>query len=452
MKRLVPRSLIGQIALVMAAALLIAQAVNFSLILTERQRLGQAQAQGPAIARFLAQAERMASLPPEERGLRMRGPARRNRFSIDAQSPVSPDVLDPALTERLAQTARDNGLAVSEVRAALSDNLPPPRRVASPEELKGLRDQFQLLILSARLPDGQWITGRLVAPRPDPWLAARLAAATLLLYLIVLGAMIWMAARIVRPLRALTQAASGFAGRGHAPRVEPGGPADVRQAIQAFNAMGERVSAMLDEKDRMLGAIGHDLRTPLAALRIRTESVEPEAMRTAMVATIDEMTAMLDDTLALARLGRMREPARAVDLAALADALVEEFRSLGAEVLFTGNGRVVAHVRPNLVRRALRNLIDNAVKYGGGAQVAVEVSDGGGCLVVRDNGPGIPEAELGQVQEAFYRLEQSRNRETGGSGLGLALAKATAQAHGGHLVLCNRASGGLEARLCLPLR
>ncbi len=450
MRRLLPQSLIGQIALVMAAALLVAQAVNFSLILTERQRQSQTQAQGPAIARFLVQVERLAALPPARRELRLRGPARRSRFSIDARSPVAPDAVDAALTRRLAQAAADNGLVLSEVRAAISDSLPPPRRVASSEELQNRRRQLQLLILSAQLPDGQWVTGRLLAPRPDPWLAARLAAATLLIYLIVLGAMVWLAARIVRPLRDLTSAAGRLAGRGETPRVEPRGPADLKRAIDAFNAMSARVSAMLDEKDRMLGAIGHDLRTPLAALRIRAESMEPEGSRERMIATIDEMTVMLDDTLALARLGRTREPFRAVDLAALADALVEEFRGLGAQVVFEEAVRVVAQVRPNLVRRALRNLIDNAVKYGGGAEVTVTGAAGQACLLVRDRGPGIPEAELSEVQEAFYRLEQSRSRETGGSGLGLALAKATAQAHGGYLELRNRRSGGLEARLCLP--
>ena len=275
----------------------------------------------------------------------------------------------------------------------------------------------------------------------------------MLIYLLLLGAMIFVAARLARPLRALAAAAERFEGRGEAPQVDPRGPADVRRAILAFNAMSARVSAMLDEKDRMLGAIGHDMRTPLASLRIRAESVEPAEERQRMIATIEEMTAMLDDTLALARSGRAREPARAVDLTALADTVVEEFRALGHDVEMEESERRGASVRPNLLRRAVRNLVDNGIKYGGtrpgrrcaptGDRVAIEIAD---------RGPGIPEAELGNVQEPFVRLESSRNRETGGSGLGLTLARSAAAAHGGSLELENRPDGGLLARILLPAR
>ena len=224
----------------------------------------------------------------------------------------------------------------------------------------------------------------------------------------------------------------------------------MRRAILAFNAMGARVSAMFDEKDRMLGAIGHDLRTPLASLRIRAESVEPEAERAKMIATIEEMTAMLDDTLALARSGRAAENLRPIDISALADTVVEEFRVLGHDVRFEEGRRQTAAVQPSLLRRAVRNLVDNAVKYGGSAEVAVRKAEGGGIAVeVADKGPGIPEAALASVQEPFVRLETSRNRETGGSGLGLALARAAAQAHGGRLELENRPGGGLLARIVL---
>jgi signal transduction histidine kinase len=261
--------------------------------------------------------------------------------------------------------------------------------------------------------------------------------------------MIWIAVRLARPLRDLTAAAERFEGRGEAPQVEPRGPADVRRAILAFNAMSARVSAMFDEKDRMLGAIGHDLRTPLASLRIRAESVEPEAERARMIATIEEMTAMLDDTLALARSGRAAENLRPVDISALTDTVVEEFRALGHDVTFEEGARQTEAVQPNLLRRAVRNLVDNAVKYAGSAEVAVRATPRGIAVEIADQGPGIPDAELGNVQEPFVRLETSRNRETGGSGLGLALARAAAQAHGGRLELENRPGGGLLARILL---
>ncbi|HKR25762.1 MAG TPA: ATP-binding protein [Allosphingosinicella sp.] len=450
MRRLLPKSLIGQIALIMAAALLVAQAINFGVIFNERRAATRAQIEAPAVVRFVTFAQRISNMPEDRRDLALDFASRRGRFSLDAESVVAPAAASPRLTARLRESAETNGLPIRDARAAVSDEVvrrrPPEGRA---EGRRGGR-RFQTLLLSVRLADGQWFNGRLVVPRPDPWIGARLAGSTLLLYFFLLAAMIWIAARLARPLRELADAADRFQGRGETPRVEPRGPSDVSRAIHAFNAMSARVSAMLDEKDRMLGAIGHDLRTPLASLRIRAEYMEPEAERAKVVATIEEMTEMLDDTLALARSGRPTAPVRKVDLEALADAVVEEFRTLGEDVEMESGERRVAEVRPNLLRRALRNLIENGVKYGGGARVAVRAAGGEIAIEVADSGPGIPEDEIGNVQEAFVRLEGSRNRATGGSGLGLALARSAAHAHGGRLELVNRPEGGLLARLLLP--
>src|SRR4029079_640784 len=190
---------------------------------------------------------------------------------------------------------------------------------------------------------------------------------TLLLYLIVLGAGVWIAMRLARPLRDLTRAADAFGGRTDPVAVPVRGPSDLRSAIEAFNAMNRRVLSLVDEKDRMLGVIGHDLPPPLASLRIRVESMEPEEDRAAAIAKIAELTAMLEDILVLARSGRAREESRSVDLAALAEAVVEECRDLGQPVELAESARLVAEAQPMLLRRALRNLIENAVKYGGNA-------------------------------------------------------------------------------------
>lgn len=454
MRRFLPKSLIGQIALVMAVALLVSQAINFTLIFTERQRVSRSQIEGPAVDRFVAVAQRVGSMPQERRDLVLSG--RRGRFSIDPESIVAAGQQDDWLVERLRDSAAANGFAIREARAAIvTDVQPPPDldSVAPPPQRERWGRQarrFQRLLLSAQLADGQWVNARVMTARPNPWLALRPLIATLLTYFMILAAMIWIAARLARPLRGLTAAAERFQGRGEAPQVEPSGPEDLKRAIVAFNAMSARVSAMFDEKDRMLGAIGHDMRTPLASLRIRVETMEPEAERQKLIATIEEMSAMLEDTLALARSGRTREPARRIDVASLADAVVEEFAALGKAVEMEPGERHVAEVRPNLLRSAIRNLIDNGVKHGGGARVAVRAMDGKVAIEVADTGPGIPEAELDNVLEPFVRLDGSRNRETGGSGLGLALARAAAQAHGGSLELENRPEGGLLARLLLP--
>jgi signal transduction histidine kinase len=306
-----------------------------------------------------------------------------------------------------------------------------------------------VLLLAAQLDDGSWLDARLDAPRADRWLIHRLLLATAMLFLLVFGAAWWIARRLARPLRDLTRAAEDF--RGHAPAqpVTPRGPADLRRAVEAFNAMNRRTLALLDEKDRMLGAIGHDLRTPLASLRIRAENMGPEEERERLAATVDEMAATLEDILTLARTGRAREPVRPVDLAALADAVVEEFRELGRPAVFAESPRAVLAVQPNLLRRALRKLVDNALSYAGGAVVSVEDRTGEIEIRVEDEGPGIPADRLEEVLDPFRRLENSRNRESGGAGLGLAIASAVAQAHGGTLRLTNRAEGGLRASLLI---
>ena len=448
MRRLLPRSLLGQMVLLMGTALLIAQLVNLSLLLNREQRLALAQSEGPAVARFVQTASLVTALggdalpdPPRRRGWRPRA------FTLARTSIVGPTSdRDARLERKLASALRDANVPALDVRAgrnnaAASSGLAQRRFDRGPPR--------QLILLSAQLTDGQWLNARLFAPRQDPWLIYRLIGATLLLYLLVLGAIFWIARRIARPLHDLTRAAEGFAGRGEAPSVDPSGPADLRQAIEAFNAMNRRVVALLDEKDRMLGAIGHDLRTPLASMRIRAEGLEPEAEREALVRTIEEMTETLEDILVLARTGRSREKARLMDVAALVDSTIEDFRALDRPVTFEESRRVPLEVHPNLLRRAIRNLVDNAVKYGGVARVRVVAEGQGAAIEVDDDGPGISDDRLEQVMQPFERLEASRSRDTGGVGLGLAIASAVAQAHGGSLTLINRPEGGLRARLVI---
>ena len=229
------------------------------------------------------------------------------------------------------------------------------------------------------------------------------------------------------------------------------GPSDLRNAILAFNAMNARVVNLLEEKDRTLGAIGHDLRTPLASLRIRAESVEPAEDRERMIATIEEMTATLEDILTLARSGRSRETFERADVSELPRSVAEDYRELGQPVTFDADAPHLLEVQPNLLRRAIRNLLDNALKYAGAAEIEVSGGKQAVTIAVRDRGPGLPPQELERVSGAFYRGEPSRNRETGGAGLGLSIAQAVADAHGGKLTFANREGGGLIASIELPI-
>ena len=449
MRRFLPRSLIAQMALLIGLALLVAQLVNFALILNERQKVSLAQNQGPAITRFASVATDFLDAPAEFKGAVLEDASRRGaRFALEPAPAVGDaDAREPRVEARLAETLSQAGVTTGEVRAASRTEARPSRPRDEGRGAPQGRGEQDVLVLSARV-DGGWLNGRLPTPRGDPWLVGRLGAATLILYIIVLGMTLLVAMRLARPLRDLTGAAEAFHGRSLAPEVEPRGPADLRRAIEAFNAMNRRVTALLDEKDRMLGAIGHDLRTPLASLRIRAEGVEPAGERERMVATIEEMDAMLEDILVLARSGRAREEARPMDLGALVEAVAEEFHDLGREVTVDAVARVVAPVQPVLLRRAMRNLIDNALKYGGSARVTVTAGEQA-TISVSDSGPGLAPEEMERVLEPFYRVEGSRSRETGGTGLGLAIARAIAESHGGALSLAN-GNPGLIATITLP--
>jgi signal transduction histidine kinase len=280
---------------------------------------------------------------------------------------------------------------------------------------------------------------------------------TFILYIVLVGGLALLLRRITRPLAALTARMEQFGGT--APGGEPlapSGPEDTRRLIAAHNAMEARIAALLDEKDVMLGAIGHDLKTPLAALRVRIESVEDEGERARMAGTIEDITRTLDDILSLARVGRPSDPLERTDLAALLASVVEEYEDMGEEVTLANGERIALPLRATWLRRAIRNLVSNALRYGERARVSLVKQGEHAVIRVADDGPGIPEAQLARMLEPFQRGEASRNRETGGVGLGLTLARAIAEQHGGTLSLANRLddSGkveGLVAEIRLPV-
>jgi signal transduction histidine kinase len=431
MRRLLPRSLAAQMLLLLGSALLVAQLVNFALILNERQKLSLAQNEAPAINRFVEVAADLTTAVPTLRKALLTDMSHRGaRFALADASGVDEEQRDADLERRLIAALVSRNITPKAALAGVQEETvgDDPRSLTAP----GPR---RLMLFALEQDDGRWLTGRVPIPPREQWLSLRLAAGTLVLYVIVLGASGWAALRIARPLRELTNAASAFGGRETPSEVTPAGPEDLRNAIEAFNAMNRRVVALLDDKDRMLGALGHDLRTPLAALRIRVECLDPSEDRDAAVAKIAELADMLEEILILARSGRARESTKRLDVAALVEILVEEQRDLGRDVAMASFARVDADVQPQSLNRAVRNLIDNAVKYGGNARVSVVPSADRIEIRVADDGPGIPAEERERVLEPFYRAESSRNRESGGAGLGLAIARNVAESHGGTLRL-----------------
>ncbi len=328
----------------------------------------------------------------------------------------------------------------------------------SAEELAGGRrpawTEGQLLVAGMkRQGEAQWTVARISLSGGDPRQISQLIGQTLLLYVLLVGGLAWLLRRITRPLAALTRRLEHFAAtREIDGQLEPSGPDDTRRLIAAHNAMEARIAALLNEKDVMLGAIGHDLKTPLAALRVRIESVEDTAERAKMATNIEDVTRSLDDILSLARVGRPSDPLERTDLAALVASVVEEYEDMGEPVELGDMKRLPLPVRATWLRRALRNLIGNALRYGQRARVSMTRQDRTAVIRIEDDGPGVPDGEIEAMMQPFARGEASRNRETGGAGLGLTLARAIAEQHGGTLVLRNRPDdAGLVAELHLPL-
>jgi signal transduction histidine kinase len=445
LKRYWPSSLGAQLALLLALALGVAQTVNFVLLLQATQRQTYVQTATLAIARLAetVQRTRTGQTTPEM----LRGSIASTTSPIRPDMDLKPDIAAYA-REMLAQVT----LPVGEIRAA---EVPAREfQVQVNNEGRLLRRssvlQRRIIVVSAEIAPSRWVTTAAPMPPLHAGVFVGLIFQTFVLYGFVMLTVLWIGGRLAQPLAELRHAAERFDRRTTPAPIEEQGPSDIRQLIAAFNAMRTRITAMLDEKDRMLGAIGHDLRTPLASMRVRTELVEDEAERARMAATIDDMNKTLDDILSLARLGRPSEPEQRVDLPALIDSVAEEFEDLGADVTVEEADRLAVPMRPNLMKRALRNLIENALKYGERARVRVRPAEGWAVVEIDDEGPGIPPEETERMFEAFTRLETSRSRDTGGAGLGLALARAIVDAHGGTLTLANQECG-LRATMRLPV-
>lgn len=434
-------------AMLLALALFVAQAINFAIILEARRQARLQGVIGPAAVRIADAEDRIAAG-------RFRQPAEpRGRLQLLDADPIAGSTTRLADIEAALRTELiEAGLKPGRIDTAVRPLTPEDRnsaRLGRRQAARYARFGSELVIAVERTGGG-WLVLRTPWQRNNRQLLGALLGQTAILYIIVLLPMLWAAQRMSKPLQALADAARRYRPGEAPPPLPEAGPHDVRDVITAFNQLRTRVGAMLDEKDRMLGAIGHDLRTPLAALRVRIESVEDEQDRSKMAETIDEMNRTLDDILSLARLGRPSEAAIETDIGALVAAVVDDFEALGAAVAFTEPARTTLRLRPALMRRAVRNLVENAVKYGGSAVVSIEAQPSEIAILIADHGPGIPPDRLDDVFEAFTRLETSRNRDTGGAGLGLALARAIVVEAGGTLTLTNRAQGGLLATIRLP--
>jgi signal transduction histidine kinase len=306
------------------------------------------------------------------------------------------------------------------------------------------------LQVAIALPGGHWLAFATALPDTGPGASRQFILSMLFTALIVLAVSIWAVRRVTAPLTILGAAAERLGRNLDAPPLEPIGTSEMRQAARAFNEMQERLRRLIENRTLMLAAISHDLRTPLTLLRLRAENAAKDEDRERMVATIAQMDQMIDASLKFARGEAMSEPRRSVDLAALLSSIADDMVDAGRPVTMAPSNELVYQCKPEALKRAVTNLLDNAIKYGKSARMSIEATDKSIAVIVDDEGPGIPQEELNRVMQPFYRLDNSRSPETGGIGLGLAIARSVAEAHGGHLTLSNRREGGLRASIDLP--
>ncbi len=464
LRRILPDGIAGRFALLLATALIAANLIALAVLSLERNRLDRA-------ARTAREIERIVSLVP----------------AIEAVAPEDRDAIARKASTRFSRVriraipivrGRAGGPRSRQLTAALTEALPGRtvhaailvrREEARPDWLDGHAEEEEAqnrpeqdwrrtwhgretIAISIRLlpSDGgppQWLNviARDLRPRP-PGVEEEVFFLVLGLSLAaVLGVGLLFSRRLTRPLAAIAEAARA-AGRGdRSARVPEEGAREMREAAAAFNDMQARIARFDSERMRTLAAVGHDLRTPITSLRIRAELLD-EAEGEPIIRTLDEMSVMTDGLIAYARGAGSAETAQTLDLVPFLRRLCED---RGAVLLPSPDISVTA--QPVALGRAIGNLIDNAIRYGGMAEVRVEREPDSAVILVEDDGPGIPPERLDDMFEPFVRGEESRSAETGGVGLGLSIARNVIAAHGGTISLENRATGGLRARVRLPL-
>jgi signal transduction histidine kinase len=464
--KLLPRTLIGSTLLVVAAGLVLAQIASIGVNLFDR---------GGAVYRLSAQqlalrigetARILNRLPPSERAK-----VAEELNSSTLRLSLSPEAFqadrdEEEFQEYEAAFARMIQRAIGTTARVTAEitPLPKPRRSTGAEppahgpiELWIARNFHFLLpdpfvvVAQVGLDDGTMAIFLAQVPQ-EPLGRLKRIVPHLLLWVLIFFALAALAVRLItRSLDRLARAADRLGSDPEGPPIVEAGPTEVRRVIGAFNRMQAEVRGYVLERTRLLGAVSHDLRTPLTRLRLRAELLPDPELRAKFVRDVAEMEAMaaaaLDFTRTLGAEAR-REP---VDVGALIDRLSEDWRETGGKVTVEGAPRDAVSAHPEALRRCLNNLIENALRYGERAHVHVEDDDEALRIAVGDEGPGIPEAELERVFEPFFRLEPSRNRASGGAGLGLSIARNIARWHGGDVRLRNRApDAGLVAELWLP--
>lgn len=460
-----PRKLLSQMVILVILALVLAQGISLWLVTSAYRTAMEDNSERYIVRQFSSAVVLIEQTPPELHRNIIRA-WRRPGMSFTLSDALPAELTRPELTapEQRMQHAMIRWLGeeyqgrvqvlleLDERRMARRDESPLPDADGRTGRQRPPPLPVSQMMLAVQLNDQRWFVGQMAAPDVSPMLARHTLTFVVVASILVLWVVFWQLRKITRPLSRLAAAANDL-GRGKevAPLQEEG-PQDVRDTLIAFNRMNDRLQRFVSDRTRMLAALSHDLRTPMTSMRLRLELMPPSDERDKLLSSLEEMQQMSEASLDFVRQSGDVEPTRAVDVTALLDSLCEDLSDLGMAVSFAETDKQVLDVRPLSLKRALRNVIENAVKYGGRAEVSVQTRDNNLVVVVGDNGSGIPPDMLNSVFEPFVRVEESRSRNTGGMGLGLSIARQIVASHGGEIRLSNPAPGetGLTVEIILP--
>ncbi|MFM9864617.1 MAG: ATP-binding protein [Micropepsaceae bacterium] len=428
-----------ELAAAVLLALIVSNAVTFAIAEYQRGIEIRTERQDAIGNRLTALMTLLPRVPESEHAALFKvASVRRERVSIGGVPRVSAIAERDAAAETKLKTAL-GALAAGEVRVAKRGA--PDIFPFMPKKRTGI-ERFSVAVA---LGPGRWLNAEFFWPEGANLLPGLLLSAGVASLALIVVA-IWLAFRFSRPLQRLSLASARMA-QGQA--VEPipeTGPAVLKSAAHSFNAMSRRLMTMLDNQRTLLGSIAHDLRTPITSLKLKTEFIDDPAVRNGMQASLDELQAMTEAALDAARTGLGEEPLRDVDVAALVESVCADLTDIGGDIAFAPAQAATAPCRPNALKRAARNIIENAVKYGTRAKVSVTNAGNRVAIHVDDEGPGLPQ-NAGELFEPFVRGDTAKGQ--GGLGLGLTLARAVARAHNGDLTLANRTGGGVRATLTI---
>ena len=306
------------------------------------------------------------------------------------------------------------------------------------------------IVVWIELADGTWLNFVIAEGWHMPRWLVQFVAMIVIVGGGITGLAVWVARRVTAPLGRFAAAAGRLGTDVDAPPLSESGPSEISEAAQAFNLMQRRIRRFVEDRMLMLAAVSHDLRTPITRLRLRAEFVGEDEQRVKMLNDLDEMEAMIASTIAFAREETVSEPRAAIDLAGVVREIASNLVEAGHAVGVAGPDRLSYECRPTALKRAVANLIENAVTYGERAEIRLSDERDQVVITIDDNGPGIDEDERENVFTPFYRLDRSRSRATGGTGLGLSVARTVVRGHGGDITLTNRPQGGLRQMVVLP--